>query len=250
MRSWEILLEHALVILRSAACAGSFAREWTLGGGTALMLRYGHRRSEDIDIFVPDPQLLAFLTPRLNPVAESLTPDYAEGAGYVKLYFREGQIDFIASPHVTPMPSTRERLIGVEVPLETAAEVIGKKLWHRAHAFTARDLLDLALVATADPGVVAKVEHILEYRADALSRRLDAAEDVLAEQFEALDVLRPAPRYRECLATVRAMLAPLRKRPRVEARAAPYRVTPSGSFLGQPRFSAPLAAWPYAPSAR
>jgi hypothetical protein len=241
MKPWEILLQHALVILRSAASAGSFAREWTLGGGTALMLRYAHRRSEDIDIFVPDPQLLGFLTPRLNPVAESLTPDYAEGASYVKLYFREGQIDFIASRHVTPTPATRETLVGVEVPLETAAEVIGKKLWHRAHAFTARDVLDLALVAAVDPAEVEKVEHILEYRADALSGRLDAAADILAEQFEALDILRPAPRFGDCLATVRAMLAPYRKRPRLEVRAAPYRVTPSRRLPRPLGFSAPLA---------
>jgi hypothetical protein len=37
---------------------------WTLGGGTVLMLRYAHRRSKDIDIFVPDPQYLGYVTPR------------------------------------------------------------------------------------------------------------------------------------------------------------------------------------------
>ncbi len=139
MSTWETLLARALVILRSAASAGSLAREWSLGGGTALMLRHGHRRSEDIDIFVPDPQVLGLLTPRLNPVAESLTPDYAEGATYVKLYFPEGQVDFIVSRHITPVPVTRETLIGREIPVETSAEVLGKKLWHRACAFTARD---------------------------------------------------------------------------------------------------------------
>jgi predicted nucleotidyltransferase component of viral defense system len=28
---------------------------WTFGGGTILMLRYDHRFSKDIDLFVPDP---------------------------------------------------------------------------------------------------------------------------------------------------------------------------------------------------
>lgn len=235
MRSWELLLERALVLLKSAASAGSFAREWTLGGGTALMLRYAHRRSEDIDIFVPDPQLLGFLTPRLNPVAESLTPDYAEGATYVKLYFPEGQIDFIASRHMTPVPATRETLIGREVPLETAAEVLGKKLWHRAHAFTARDLLDLALVVQTDPGVVAQIEHILEYRADALQRRLDSASESLEEQFEALDTLRAPPRFRDCMGIVRALLSALRgAAPRIEQRCGRYVALP---LRRPPRFS-------------
>lgn len=227
MNAWEILLQRALVILRSAAAAGSFAREWTLGGGTALMLRYAHRRSEDIDIFVPDPRVLGYLTPRLNPVAESLTPDYAEGAAYVKLYFPEGQIDFIASRHVTPVPATRRTLIGREVPLETAAEVIGKKLWHRADAFTARDVLDLAFVAIVDPRAIAQVEHILEYRADALASRLDSAAEALEEQYEALDTLRAAPKFGDSLRIVRALLAPLRKTPRAEQRSAAYNVRPS-----------------------
>ena len=34
---------------------------WTFGGGTALMLQIDHRESDDVDIFLPDPQLLPFL---------------------------------------------------------------------------------------------------------------------------------------------------------------------------------------------
>ena len=34
---------------------------WTLGGGTALMLRHDHRLSRDIDVFLRDPQYLPAL---------------------------------------------------------------------------------------------------------------------------------------------------------------------------------------------
>jgi hypothetical protein len=34
---------------------------WTLGGGTAMMLQIGHRESDDVDIFLSDPQLLGLL---------------------------------------------------------------------------------------------------------------------------------------------------------------------------------------------
>jgi hypothetical protein len=37
------------------------------------MFRCGHRLSKDIDIFVPDPQYLGFVTPRLSDTAASLT---------------------------------------------------------------------------------------------------------------------------------------------------------------------------------
>lgn len=39
---------------------------WTFGGGTVLMLRYGHRVSKDIDIFVPNPQYLGYVNPRIS----------------------------------------------------------------------------------------------------------------------------------------------------------------------------------------
>jgi hypothetical protein len=44
------------------------------------MRRHHHRLSKDIDIFVPDPQYLGYLTPRLNAEAESLTTKYVEQA--------------------------------------------------------------------------------------------------------------------------------------------------------------------------
>lgn len=36
---------------------------WSFGGGTAVILQINHRESHDVDIFLPDPQLLAFLDP-------------------------------------------------------------------------------------------------------------------------------------------------------------------------------------------
>lgn len=58
---------------------------WTFGGGTMLMLRLGHRLSKDIDLFVPDPQYLGFVNPRLSDVAEGISRDYEEAAEYIKL---------------------------------------------------------------------------------------------------------------------------------------------------------------------
>ena len=53
------------------------------------MFRYGHRLSKDIDIFVPDPQYLGYVTPRLSDTAASLTENYTEMQGsFVKLQFR------------------------------------------------------------------------------------------------------------------------------------------------------------------
>jgi hypothetical protein len=83
---WKILLQEALKIIDDLEVRGGIANPfWTFGGGTVLMLRYGHRLSKDIDIFVPDPQYLGYVSPRLSDVAAEVSEDYVEAAGYVKL---------------------------------------------------------------------------------------------------------------------------------------------------------------------
>jgi hypothetical protein len=77
-------------------------RSGPFGGGTVLMFRYGHRLSKDIDIFVPDPQYLGYVTPRLSDTAASLTEEPTEMPGsFVKLQFEEAEVDFVAAPNLT-----------------------------------------------------------------------------------------------------------------------------------------------------
>lgn len=82
---WQTLLAHAFTLVDEIARRGISDPFWTFGGGTVLMLRHGHRLSKDIDIFVPDPQYLGFVSPRLSDAAERVSVDYVEGPGYVKL---------------------------------------------------------------------------------------------------------------------------------------------------------------------
>jgi hypothetical protein len=63
MKQWEILFKKGVKQLR----AGKLPNDsWIFGGGTALMLKFNHRHSHDIDIFLPDPQLLGYVSPRLS----------------------------------------------------------------------------------------------------------------------------------------------------------------------------------------
>ena len=140
---WSSLLEHAFTILDDLKLHGGIQNPfWTLGGGTVLMLRHQHRLSKDIDIFVPDPQYLGFVTPRLSDVAAKVAQDYVEAAGYVKLIRSEGEIDFVAAQNLTEQAYEVWSLLGRSVNVETSAEIIAKKLWHRGDAATARDLFE------------------------------------------------------------------------------------------------------------
>jgi predicted nucleotidyltransferase component of viral defense system len=145
---WQALFPRALKLIAEISTHGGIADPfWTLGGGTVLMFRYRHRVSKDIDIFVPDPQYLGYVTPRLSDVAAEMTDDYTEMASsFVKLQFDEGEVDFVAAPNLLPNAWEDWIIEGSPVKVETAAEIIAKKMYHRGDRVTARDLFDLSLV--------------------------------------------------------------------------------------------------------
>lgn len=136
---WEVLFQRALRLIDDIQRHGGLADPfWTLGGGTVLMFRYGHRLSKDIDIFVPDPQYLGYVTPRLSDTAAALTEEYTEMPGsFVKLQFEEGEVDFVAAPNLIDAAWEQWEIQGRPVRVETAAEVIAKKMYHRGDRATA-----------------------------------------------------------------------------------------------------------------
>jgi len=119
---WEKLFPRALALIGEISRYGGIVDPfWTLGGGTVLMFRYRHRLSKDIDIFVPDPQYLGFVSPRLSDTAADLTQDYTEQPGaFVKLQFEEGEVDFVAAPNLLNDAWEVWDIGGCAVKVETA----------------------------------------------------------------------------------------------------------------------------------
>lgn len=207
LKIWESLFQRALDLIDSVSTAGIALNDWSFGGGTVLMRRHRHRVSKDIDIFVPDPQYLGYLSPRLNTRAESLTDRYIEQAASLKLIFPEGEIDFVASAPLTRNPTVVETLFGRTVQVETSAEIIAKKVWHRGPEFTARDIFDLAMVAEKDPEALKQIKPVLRDRRDVVLQRIDSQEAALRETFAALEALDYRRNYDECVTLVRKALA-------------------------------------------
>jgi len=175
------------------------------------MLRYGHRLSKDIDIFVPDPQSLGFVTPRLSDVAESITTDYVEAAGYVKLYLPEGEIDFVAAPNLTKPGFEVETILGHQVRVETSVEIIAKKMWHRGDRITGRDIFDFALIAEREPDVLMPAREFMIRHAAAVFLQLDERYAQLKQQFEAVDALNFHPTFDQACETPKTQLASMEK---------------------------------------
>ena len=200
---WKTLFTQACAILADAESHGMPAGQWTFGGGTVLMLKYRHRFSKDIDIFVPDPQYLGFLTPRLSDIASELSQDYAEQANTVKLYFPEGEVDFVASGALTTPGFEIEQILDASVRVETPVEIVAKKIYHRAETFKARDVFDLSLVLDRLPECIPALLPWVEKSRSVLTQRLATHDQALREDFQAIDALEYRPDYDHCLERLR-----------------------------------------------
>jgi hypothetical protein len=200
--AWEALLPRALALIDEIRRYGGIDDPfWTLGGGTVLMFRYRHRLSKDIDIFVPDPQYLGFVTPRLSDTAADLTQDYTEVAGsFVKLQFDEGEVDFVAAPNLIEDAWEVWDIDGRVVRVETSAEIIAKKMYHRGDRATARDLFDLALVIEREPQQLSSARPFLLRHRQPFLHQIRAPHLSLRAGFEAIATLDYSPSFEHCVA--------------------------------------------------
>lgn len=203
LKIWETLFQRALVLIDSVEKAGITLSDWTFGGGTVLMRRYQHRFSKDIDIFIPGPQYLNYLSPHLNDTAEAMTGDYTLQAEYLKLQFPEGEIDFVVSAPITGAPTVAEKIFGREVMVETSTEIVAKKVWHRGDRFRARDIFDLSMVAEKEPAALHSIAPVLRDRGDVILAWIGANESNLRDTFANLEVLEYRRSFDECLRIVK-----------------------------------------------
>lgn len=196
---WQALFLKAIKLIDNIHEHGIKDPHWTFGGGTVLMLRYQHRLSKDIDIFFPDPQYLGFVSPRLSDEAEAVSQDYVEGPGFVKILCPEGEIDFVASGHLTQNPYENWTIFGRTVKVETPAEIVAKKLWHRGESATGRDLFDLALVIEKEAKDLETASQFLSKNREIFLDQLKTRRKVLEAQFNAIARLSYQPSYDHAL---------------------------------------------------
>lgn len=172
--AWRKLASIASTIVADAQKTAGSSLHAVLGGGTRVMLALNHRISNDIDLFIRDPQWIGYLSPRLNSNVESLTGAYEETAVSLKLRFAEGEIDLIVAAPLLQLPE--ESSPETSFPLEPLAEVLAKKLFHRGWQLAPRDLFDWWAIETKARNVVpkSKLGPLLKTKFDGISDALDA----------------------------------------------------------------------------
>lgn len=205
---WAALFPDALTLMAHLEARVPGAH-WSFGGGTVLMLRIAHRRSKDIDLFVPDPQYLGYVNPRLSEVAEGVSADYEEAVEFIKLFLPAGEIDVVAGQPLTKAPYDVVDYRGQAIRVETAGEIIAKKMWHRGDRAKARDLFDLCAVADAEPAQLQAAIPFMARHGAAFLAGLEDREDLLRREFAEIDALGPGLDFDRCLRQAEAIIRPL-----------------------------------------
>lgn len=95
---------------------------------------------------------------------------------------------------------------GRQVQVETSVEIIAKKIYHRGKEFTARDILDFALLVEKEPEAIASIQAILRERREVMLARIDADDARLRAVFAQLAILEYRRSYDECVDIVRGTL--------------------------------------------
>lgn len=149
------------------------------------------------------------MNPRLGGPAEDLTADYEENAQFIKLQLPAGEIDVVVG---TPLTVPHFELVDYEgrpIRVETSAEILAKKMWHRGDLAKVRDLFDLCAVATFEPEAIdAALPHMGRHAALFL-QRLDARAETAEIEFELIEARSFRKSFWECLALAHAILEPL-----------------------------------------
>lgn len=228
IEDWERLFARALQVVDAAQRKGQRGIAWTLGGGSALMRRHRHRRSTGVDLFVRDTRMLHGVSPRLNDAVGAFLVDYVEESTAVRIYFPEGEVAFIACGLLTSDPVRCEPILGRPVLVETSAEILAKKLWHRATTLPARDLFDVAAVAALEPIALRSLGGVLRANRAVLLERLREHGEALREDFAALHAWEFHPGFEECVAALRTALSRSLPPPVVEQERCPYQIGHGG----------------------
>ena len=100
-------------------------------------------------------------------------------------------------------------LLGRQVRVETSAEIVSKKLWHRGDRAKARDLFDLALVIEREPQALASASEYLVRHRTAFLTQIEQRKEILKLQFEAIDRLAYQVSYEDAQRLVEQFLGSL-----------------------------------------
>ena len=140
---------------------------WSIGGGTILAARWGHRQSTDIDLTVPEGTGIHTLDERLGgtlraDMTAAGAVEVTTGKRRHRVIFQKGSID-IAELDARPAAGAASAVTeGHEITVKSTTQILRGKLERALREESpVRDLFDIAVAHHADPDALAEAANML-----------------------------------------------------------------------------------------
>lgn len=133
------------------------------GGGTALaMYHFQHRKSFDIDLFVTDPQILNYLSPKhwIEDSRSFNTAKYIDLANHIRLLTKENiKIDILVSQDFVghAIIDDSHTFFHENIYVESLEDILAKKIVYRKDQNKSRDIIDLSVALYHDASIFEKL---------------------------------------------------------------------------------------------
>lgn len=115
----------------------------------------------------------------------------------------------MAGAPLTAKPYDLAPYLGRNIRVETCAEIIAKKMWHRGHLAKARDLYDLCAVADVEPRAIATAAPFLRKHGAAFLDRLQQRSTLMEAEFKAINSIGQKREFGPSLDQARGIIEPL-----------------------------------------
>ena len=136
----------------------------SIGGGSALAARWGHRRSTDIDITIPGPVFGEAKDRLLTVLATASIGQIRHGRGWLNGLCPEGEFSIATTEPLLPQVGPQDHESRFNMILEPVAEILGRKLLLRMYTngeFVARDLYDICTAGERHPAALNRAVSLL-----------------------------------------------------------------------------------------
>ena len=165
-----------------------------------LAARWSHRKSTDIDVFLPGGSGITTLDTRWNPRFTNRMS--ALGASRIEVQDRSIKFSFSAGrieiTQLDPVPNIAPETAIVEdreVAVYNNSQILTGKLYGRGRRLPERDIFDIAVARHEDPGALrAAVNFLDEYLHTEIIHLLRMEADAYAEEAPET-IIEPAPRW-------------------------------------------------------
>jgi len=173
------------------------------GGGTALAIYYfQHRLSFDIDLFVTDVQILNYLSPKhwIEETANFNSSKYIDLSNHIRVLEKRNNIkvDVLVSQGASSefLLDDSKDLFCETVYVESAEDIIAKKIVYRRNDNLTRDIIDIAIAINHADNILERLYLAEKINREDIQDLYNSLEKLDRETFdEEIEIVAPFDKY-------------------------------------------------------